>query len=347
MRARLPSDLLGRSAQESSRLLALTYLDQIDHARARLGDPLDRDALHDFRVGLRRLRSVIRAYRTELEGSVSRKMQRQLRDLARTTNDDRDLEVQLAWLEQQAGRQGPEDIRGFFWLAGRLEGRQQRTRARATGNLVRRYAKAADKLRSGLGILQIELATSQGERPATFREVTGGLVRQQVTRVREDLARIRDSSDAEQVHRTRISLKRLRYLLEPIARGNRRAGALVRRFKEAQDLLGEYHDMHVLSAAIASLRTGLSASSLPGVEPGLATVGRLSEETAAAAFERFQSLWDGELGLRILARADELGTLLQQPPPPTGNGTRRQAQEVAVTEPARLNGERPIVTETG
>jgi hypothetical protein len=149
------------------------------------------------------------------------------------------------------------------------------------------------------------------------------------------------------VHRTRISLKRLRYLLEPIARGNRRAGALVRRFKEAQDLLGDHHDMHVLSAAIASLRTGLSASSLPGVDPGLATAGRLSEETAAAAFERFQSLWGGELGLRILARTDELGTLLLQPPAPANNGTRRPAPEVGVTEPARLNGERPIVTETG
>jgi hypothetical protein len=132
-------------------------------------------------------------------------------------------------------------------------------------------------------------------------------------RVRDDLSRIRDASDADQVHRTRISLKRLRYLLEPIARKNRRAGALVRRFKEAQDLLGDHHDMHVLSAAIASLRSGVSRSSFPGLDPGLAALAGWADDAANAAYERFQSVWGGELGNRILARAAELGRALEAP----------------------------------
>jgi len=53
MPPKLPSNLLDRSAQEASRLLSLSYLDQIDSAHARLGDQLDEEALHDFR-GLRR-----------------------------------------------------------------------------------------------------------------------------------------------------------------------------------------------------------------------------------------------------------------------------------------------------
>ena len=351
MPTRLPSDLLDRSAQESSRLLALTYLGQIDQARARLGDTLDRDALHDFRVGIRRLRSATRAYRAELQGSVTGKMRRQLRDLARATNDGRDVEVQLAWLGQQAEHLGPDDVPGFFWLAGRLEVRRQKTHDRATVDVARRYDKAAGKLRRALGILRIELETGPSQRLATFREVTGGLARQQVARLRDDLSRIRGQSDAEQVHRTRISLKRLRYLLEPIARRHRRAGALVRRFKEAQDLLGEHHDMHVLSGAIAPLRSALSGSSFPGLDTGLASVGRLAEETAAAAFQRFQSLWGGEMANRMLARADELGQLLQERPVPV-EGLRAPAPEVGITEPARLDREMPVatgsvVTETG
>jgi len=87
MPPRLPSNLLDRSAQEASRLLLLSYLDQIDAAHARLGNQLDQEALHDFRVGIRRLRSAIRAYRAELEGSVNGKMRRRLRVLARATND--------------------------------------------------------------------------------------------------------------------------------------------------------------------------------------------------------------------------------------------------------------------
>ena len=55
MPPRLPSNLLDRSAEEASRLLSLSYLDQIDLAHVRLGDQLDQEALHDFRVGIRRL----------------------------------------------------------------------------------------------------------------------------------------------------------------------------------------------------------------------------------------------------------------------------------------------------
>jgi CHAD domain-containing protein len=310
--ARLPSDLLDRSAQESSRLLALSYLDQIDRARDRLGDASDKDALHDFRVGIRRLRSAVKAYRDALEGSVTGKMRRRLRNLARATNDGRDTEVQLAWLEKQPERLAPDDVPGFFWLAGRLEDRKQKTHDQAVADVVRRYAKLSGKLRRALGILRIELQTGQGQRLQMFREVTGALMRRQVADVRDELGRIKGAGDAEQAHRTRIALKRLRYLQEPIARRNRRAGALVRRFKEAQDLLGEHHDMHVLSSAIAALRTEISTSSFSGLDPGLATVARLADEAAAAAFDRFNSIWSGESGNRILARAEDLGRTLEQ-----------------------------------
>jgi CHAD domain-containing protein len=311
--SRLPPNLLDRSAPESARLLALTYLEQIDQARGRLGDSLDREALHDFRVGLRRLRSAIRSYRAELNDSITGKMRRRLRDLARATNDGRDVEVQLAWLEQQAGRLGPDDVRGCFWLIGRLEDRKQRTHDRATADVARRYEKAAAKLRRSLSVLRIELQTGGGQRAASFREVTAALVQQQVIELRDDLSRIGNGSDAGQVHRTRISLKRLRYLLEPVARRNRRAGALVRRFKEGQDLLGQHHDMHVLSTAVESLHGGRSPSSFPGLDPGLAAVKRLADETAAAAFEHFQALWGAEGGSRILSRAEALGRELEQP----------------------------------
>lgn len=297
-------------------MLALSYVDVIDQARTRLGDALDQEALHDFRVGIRRLRSAIRAYRGELEGSITRKMRRQLRDLAGATNEGRDVEVQLAWLGKQAEHLGQDDVPGFFWLVGRLEDRKQKTYDQATADIARRYVKAAEKLRRALGVLRIELLMGQGRRLPTFGEVTGARVRQQVARLRDDLGRIHDAYDAEQAHRARISLKRLRYLLEPIARRNRRAGALIRKFKEAQDLLGEHHDMHVLAAAIASSRAGLSASNFPELEAGLATVAGIAEQAAAAAFDRFQSVLGDEPGSRILTRADELGRALEEPPVP-------------------------------
>ncbi len=329
MAPRLPSNLLDRSAEEASRLVSLSYLDQIDSAHVRLGDQLDQEALHDFRVGIRRLRSAIRAYRAELEGSLTGKMRRRLRDLARATNDGRDVEVQLAWLGKQAQLLGPDDIPGFYWLAGRLEDRKQKTHDRAVADMARRYEKASLRLRRALGTLRIELQTGQGQRPTTFREVTGALAQRQVQRLRDDIGRIQGADDAEQAHRTRISLKRLRYLVEPISRGNRRASALVRRLKEAQDLLGEHHDMQVFAAAIASFREAVSASKFSGLEPGLATLSRMADAAGWAAFDRFQSVWAGELGSRILARAEEIGKALVEEV--TSHESRVESHETRVT----------------
>ena len=79
------------------------------------------------------------------------------------------------------------------------------------------------RLRRALGVLRIELDTGRGQRLETFGEVAGELVRQHVARLQIDLTRIAGPADVEQVHRARINIKRLRYLLEPLARRNRRA----------------------------------------------------------------------------------------------------------------------------
>lgn len=344
MPARLPANLLDRPAQEAVRVLALSYLDQIDQARVRLDDSFDPEALHDFRVGLRRLRSAIRAYRGELQGCVSDKMRRQLRNLGRATNDGRDLEVQLAWLGKQADRIGHEDSRALYWIAGRLDERKQQNGNRAAGRVARQYGKVAGKLRKTLSVLRIELAAAPKPRPDSFQQVAGRLVRRQVVQVRDDLSRIRDAADAEQIHQTRISLKRLRYLLEPIARKNRRAGALVRRLKEAQDLLGEHHDMHVLSSTVGSLGAAPATSSFAGLEPGLATIRRLADEASGESFQRFRSTWGGEGGNRILARADELGRALEEPAVPEPPQIPESTREPAAGDLISRDSEPTIVT---
>src|SRR3954462_5589496 len=215
---------------------------------------------------------------------------------------------------------------------------------KVTVKVTRKYQKLSAKMRRALGVLHIELQTGQGQAPATFREVTGALTRQHVARLRQDLGSIRGAADAEQAHRTRISLKRLRYLLEPIARRNRRAAALVRLFREGQDMLGEHHDMHVLSSVITSLRGGLATSNFAGVERGLGTVARVAEETATVAFERFQSLWGDDMASWILTRAEELGQSMEQrptsvpevaaPPPNQPELGRHQSQITAPDQPA-------------
>src|SRR5919205_1701354 len=94
-----PDRLLDRHPKEAARVIALEFLAQASAARERLDDPSDAEALHDFRVAIRRLRSTIRAFRRELDESVGGKARRRLRRLAQATNGGRDAEVQIEWVE--------------------------------------------------------------------------------------------------------------------------------------------------------------------------------------------------------------------------------------------------------
>ncbi len=314
MSARLPPDLLDRSAEESSRLLALRYLDEMERAEARLADPQDAEALHDFRVGLRRLRSCIRAYRLPLKGSVTNKIRRRLRDITQATNAGRDTEVHLAWLRRQAERLGSEDLQGLSWVIGRLEGRRFDMLATATAEARRGFVKAAARLRPRLGTFRMEIRTGHGQEHRSFRRVTGELIRAQVAELGDDLKRVGGSEDVKSAHAARISAKRLRYLLEPLARRVPGTRTLVTRLKEVQDILGDLHDRHVFAEEIASTRSALSgigSDGLSGCEPGLRSLGRLADEQAAAAFGRFDTLWGGERAGRFLVRAESLATSLK------------------------------------
>jgi CHAD domain-containing protein len=214
--ARLPSDLLDRSAQESSRLIALSYVDQIERAQTRLTDARDAEVLHDFRVGLRRLRSCTRAYRAPLEGSVTKKMRRRLRKLTLATNAGRDTEVHLDWLRMQRDRVGTEDMQGLFWLIGRLEGRKEETIGPATAEVGRRFGKMAVKFRRRLGTLRVEIGTGTGKKQLTFGQVTGELIQQQAAQLRDALERVREAANFKEGHTARISIKRLRDLVVPV-----------------------------------------------------------------------------------------------------------------------------------
>ena len=334
-------------------MLALKYLDESDRAKLRLSEPGDTEALHDFRVGLRRLRSCLRAYRRQLKGSVSSRMREKLRDLMQATNSGRDTEVQLAWLGKQGERVGPQDIQGYFWLTGKLEGRKNDSLDQDTADVARRYTRDAARLRRRLGVLRLRVGISSASQPLSFGKVTGNLIIEHVARLRRELLQVRDVRSIEEVHQARIAVKRLRYLLEPVARSNRRARAVISRLKVAQDLLGEHHDMQVMLDAIASARARLSSSDvnlIATLRSGVEKVEQLASERAEAAFEQFNSLLSADLASRILTRAEEVGTSLSEgrvsarrrqtavEPPFSGNedGTHRA---VAVAEPVHSNGD--------
>lgn len=316
---RLPSDLLRRSAEEGSRLLALAYLDEIGSAERRLADPQDPEALHDFRVGLRRMRSCIRAYRSSLKGSVSRKARGRLRDLTLSTNPGRDIEVQLDWLHRQAERLGPGETEGLAWLIGRLEGRKYESLDQVTDEIGQEFLKAAGKLRRRLGTFQMEVRTGREAKPLSFGEATGRLIQNTAAELSDRLKAVTRPEHDSEAHAARISAKRLRYLLEPLSHRAAGAKALVGRLKQLQDVLGHLHDMQVLSQEIESSLAALPRGAIDRpivARPGLEALLRLAINEAGNSFASFQADWTNDRAVRFLIRADEFGRMLAGSAPP-------------------------------
>src|SRR6516225_6950220 len=83
--------------ERAARKLLLRQVKQAESAGQRLAIGDDPEALHDFRVALRRFRAQERAYRPWLGDALPKKLRRRLHDLVRSTGPARDSEVQLEW----------------------------------------------------------------------------------------------------------------------------------------------------------------------------------------------------------------------------------------------------------
>lgn len=325
----MDSGLLSRSPEEGARLLALSFLDQAAAARPRLADPADSEALHDFRVGLRRLRSCLRAYRVYLEDGIPKKLARKLRRLASATGPGRDAEVQIAWLRGRGADLAAHHRAGLAWVLARLEEVRRDAYAKATAKVEHDFAAIEERLRSRLSVYRTEVHLDAAATRTTLGEATAGILRDQVAELEAHLAGIGDADEEKKAHRARISAKRVRYLLEPFAEEIPEAGPVVKRFKVLQDLLGELHDAHVLELELAAaleiaaaerarklLEISLTeapddkllrAERRRARESGLIALARLNRDRRDRLFEMLETDWlDGKAG-EFLREVEGLG----------------------------------------
>jgi len=247
------TSLLTRPPEEASRLIALTLLVRVEAAAERLRDGDDDEALHDFRVALRRLRSVLRAYREPLRGSVKKRHRRSLRDLARATGPGRDAEVAAAWIGAQRDALSEEQRHGAEWLMQRYAARRGHGRDEVVQRLDDELEAVAGELRQALGVYTRQVRLEGEARQDSFGELVGCEARRDLERLLELLAAIETAQDGEAVHRARLAAKRLRYLLEPLAPSLAAIEPILVRLRRLQDLLGELNDARVLTADLASV----------------------------------------------------------------------------------------------
>lgn len=260
-------------------MVATALLSEARARAVRLGNPGADEALHDFRVSVRRLRSALREWRGVLGRGVRDKDLRRLDRAARATGEARDAEVLLAWVERAAQELPPAQRTAAAWLGRRLARKTREADLPASGE---RFVAATRSLSRRLAG---EPAPSSGE---TFAGAVAARIREHASRVASRLSGVETLADARRAHRARIEGKRLRYLLESL-RGMAGAGPepALGALRRLQDLLGELNDALVAVEVLrAARRESAGKTGEPGLRPSLAALERLATRRAETAFAR-------------------------------------------------------------
>ena len=281
-----PPNLPSLLVDEGARRLALLHLEHAGAARNRLTNASDAEALHDYRVALRRLRSCLRAYRKSLRSTVTRKTLRRLRRLAHGTNRSRDLEVHLAWLEEQSARAGATERAAVAWLIERLTAEREREREEMIARDDSLFSVVHGRLVAQLTKYRTTVHLDGDSRRRSTAIVTSGLVHAVSGRLRDHLRWILGYSSTDAIHRARISAKHLRYLLEPFAPAIPDGAAVVGRLKALQDVFGDVHDAHVFADELGSI-----ASTGGGLIPGIRALVESLEARGRLAFQQAAREW--------------------------------------------------------
>jgi CHAD domain-containing protein len=230
--------------------LALKSLAAARAAERRLDDRFDREALHDFRVSVRRLRSLLRAYRPQLESALRPKDRKRLRAIQNATGGGREAEVALEWLTKQHASLAPEHLAGLNWLSGLLLERRRKCAEDLDAEVRETFRRTAEKLEERLAVMRSEHNLLADQPHVSFARTLANLTEAHATDLLVNLGQIASMEQAEQLHRARIIGKRLRYLLEPIRAYASGAQSVVKRSKRLQDVLGDLNDVHVLMREI-------------------------------------------------------------------------------------------------
>lgn len=236
----------------------------------------DEEALHDFRVALRRLRTLLRVARLVWGKKRLRRIEGELRHYAHATGALRDEEVLR---ETLASLELPDAARAELggWLVRRanqtrnhhaavekllLQGPSRRVEASPSPKHVRPLDRAFDKLVALLesdDVLRIS-TTTLGDRALLLA------MKQVAARAEAGV------EDVEGMHALRIGEKRLRYAAELfVASHGARAATLCKRAARMQKRLGELHDIDEALMKLKRAR-GLSKATRDAATSRLSTL---------------------------------------------------------------------------
>jgi CHAD domain-containing protein len=259
---------------------------RVEASHARSAEGYDAEAVHDLRVGLRRLRTLLRPARTIYGKKRIRRAADELRRFAQATGIIRDEEVLR---ETLAGLDLPRRTRRALdaWIRGR-ERRERELRREAVELLTtHEEARGLPSLEHALSSLEACLKSKRkGKQDA--KDVARTALDAAIEGVQEIGALAPSTADPPTMHALRIREKRLRYTAEIFAEVlPGQSKHLAKDAARMQKKLGELHDLDQAIAVVLQARS-LSRPTRPAVLQALraaraALAARIQGDVTAAA----------------------------------------------------------------
>jgi CHAD domain-containing protein len=273
--------LVGEAVRDAITALVERLVER--EAGVRQGD--DPEDVHQARVAVRWLRSVLRTFGDVLEAEWATALRDELRWLGRLLGDVRDAEVLRDRLQSQAGWSAAEDRPVVKRLIGRLNARRNRARARLIEQMT------TDRYRS-----LVDALDAAAREPALLPEVAAvpadvalrpGL--QKLWKHLDDAIErvVTEGATDEALHVVRIRSKRVRYAAEAVTPV---FGKPARRFAKAasalQDVLGEHQD-----AVVARAWLRRAAATTPDAAFVAGELAALQASSARSARAKWPAAW--------------------------------------------------------
>jgi len=286
-----PADLAGAATIEQALCAALGHLlEALLAESARCTLEAGPRGVHQSRVALRRLRSLLRIFRPVVDGPEWREWDGQLKHAADVLGEARDWDVFLAGLGEATLAALDEDRR-----IKRLLGAAGRERDAAYGRVGEMLAGPGFRgtLWAGVGLLALRPAAPPD---APLGPFAAEVLRKRWKRLRQ-AGKEMETLDAERLHEMRLDAKRLRYAAEPFAAlwPGKAAKRFTRRLAALQEALGLANDAAVargLAAKLAGRGAGeFALGAVSGFAAGRAEGSRLASLEAWARLRKETPFW--------------------------------------------------------
>lgn len=216
-------------------------------------DDIDSEFLHDFRVSVRRARSLLSQMKGVLDAETTARLQMQLKAMGAITGDVRDLDVYLLKKEEYVDMVGDVLKPGILQLFQALQRKQRYAKKRMI------TAMDGDDFRAAMadldGFIRSDpLVTSDS--PGAFLpigQVAKAIIHKRYRKVIKKGRRTSATTQDEKLHELRIDCKKLRYLLEFFTSlfPEDQMKILIKQLKQLQENLGDFNDLSVQKQFLA------------------------------------------------------------------------------------------------